>query len=841
MALEEYKRKRDFSKTPEPAAEKAPSRKGFSYLIQKHDATRLHYDLRLELDGVLLSWAVTKGPSLFPGDKRLAVRTEDHPLSYGKFEGTIPQGEYGGGTVMLWDKGSWEPKEEPHRGLQKGHLAFHLYGERLKGGWDLVRMHGEDKKENWLLIKAKDDEARDAAGAAEFLKDEVSSITTRRSMDEIAVDAPVAGKTAKTSKAIIELMKKYPHVELASLATAPPEGDQWLHEIKFDGYRLLAFCSDGEVRLQTRNGNDWTRKFPTIYASVAKLKAKSAVLDMEAVVLDRAGKSSFQAMQHALGDGGNRQQIQAYIFDLLYLNGRDLTREALASRKKTLENLLKKSKDDGYLRYSDHVVGHGAEMLAQSCAMGLEGVVSKLADSSYRPGRQKSWLKAKCIQRQEFVIIGYTAARTGPRAIGALHLGYNQNGELKYAGKVGTGFGMKDAQDLYDRLAELGTKTPAVAGLPRSILKSAHWVRPALLCEVSFTEWTEDGHIRHPSFQGLREDKKPQEVVMEKPVVITQSGRAKHSAHRPEKRVEQRSENQTANGAAKQTADRIEVLGVSISHPDRVIFKEVGVTKGELAEYYGLAAPWILKDIAGHPVTLLRCPEGIEGECFYQRNPGTGLGPDVKPFRWKHKGKSYEYLFIEDEKGLIEFVQMGAIELHPWGARVERIDYPDRLIFDLDPDEGVPFDAVKLAAKDLRRRLEDKGLESYLKCTGGKGLHVTVRLAEKDNWEKVKGFGAAVAEEMVRDVPVAYVSTMSKAKRKGKIFVDYFRNDYAATAIADFAVRARPGAPVAVPLEWKELDKLQAANQFSIRDVVKRLKKYKPEPGRYGKRQKLPA
>jgi bifunctional non-homologous end joining protein LigD len=331
----------------------------------------------------------------------------------------------------------------------------------------------------------------------------------------------------------------------------------------------------------------------------------------------------------------------------------------------------------------------------------------------------------------------------------------------------------------------------------------------------------------------LREDKKPEEVTMEKPVVITKSSKEK-PAHRGR-------ENDAGHTSKKQSTDRVDVLGVSISHSDRVIFKDVGITKGELAQYYAAASPWILKDIAGHPVSLLRCPEGTAGDCFYQRNPGTGLGPDVKPFRWKHKGKSYEYLYIENEKGLIEFVQMGAIELHPWGARVGRIDYPDRLIFDLDPDQGVPFDAVKMAAKDLRRRLSDKGLESYLKCTGGKGLHVTVRLAEKDNWGKVKAFGAALAEEMVRDVPAAYVATMSKAKRKGKIFFDYFRNDYTATAIADFAVRARPGAPVALPLEWKELDKLHAANQFSIRDVLNRLKKYKPEPGRYGKRQKLPA
>jgi bifunctional non-homologous end joining protein LigD len=635
----------------------------------------------------------------------------------------------------------------------------------------------------------------------------------------------MAGTAAKVSQAITALMKRYQRVELASLADAPPEGHQWIHEIKFDGYRLLAFCSNGEVRLLTRNGNDWTHKFPSIQAAVAKLKVKEAVLDMEAVVLDAAGRSSFQALQHAMGEGGNRQSIHAYVFDLLYLDGKELTGQPLTTRKKALENILGKSVDGSHLHYSDHVVGQGTEMLAKSCSMGLEGVVSKLSDSVYRAGRQKDWLKSKCIKRQEFVIVGYTAARSGSRAIGALHLGYNQNGEMKYAGKVGTGFSMEDARNLYYRLSKLSSKTAAVTGVPRSVLRAAHWVRPALLCEVSFTEWTEDGRIRHPSFQGLREDKKPQEVTMEKPVVITHSSREKRAERGPE----------------KTKSERLDVLGVSISHPDRIIFKDVGITKGELAQYYAAASPWILKDIAGHPVSLLRCPEGIAGECFYQRSPGMGLEKDVKPFRWKHKGKSYEYLYIENEKGLIEFVQMGAIELHPWGARVERIDYPDRLIFDLDPDGGVPFDAVKLAAKDLKRRLAEKGLESFLKCTGGKGLYVTLRLAEKDKWEKVKAFGAAVAEEMVRAVPAAYVSTMSKAKRKGKIFIDYFRNDYTATAIADFAVRARPRAPVAVPLGWEELGKLRAANQFSMKDVLKRLQKFKPEPGRYGKGQKLPA
>ncbi len=675
---------------------------------------------------------------------------------------------------------------------------------------------GDGKKENWLLIKKKDEEALDSNGAVRFIGDENVSITTGRTMDEIAVDALPVGKVPQAAKALNNLTREYPDVQLATLVDAPPEGDRWVHEIKFDGYRLLAFLADGDVILRTRNGNDWTRKFPTIYASVAKLKAKTAVLDMEAVVLDSAGKSSFQAMQQALGEGGNLQRMQGYVFDLLHLDGQDLAREPLTARKKALGKLLKKSRDDTYLHYSDHVVGHGAEVIAKSCSMGLEGIVSKLADSPYREGRQKTWLKSKCIKRQEFVIIGYTAARSGPRAIGALHLGYNYKSAMKYAGKVGTGFGMQDAQDLHDRLVKLQTETPAIKGLPRSILKTAHWVRPSLLCEIAFTEWTSDGHIRHPCFQGLREDKKPQEVTMEKPMQIKRSD------------------------PQKKKPDRLEIFGVGVSHPDRVIFKDTGLTKGRLAEYYAAASPWILKDIAGHPVSLLRCPEGTAGDCFYQRNPGTGLGPDVKLFKWKHKGKSYEYLYIDNEKGLIELVQMGAIELHPWGARADRIDYPDRLIFDLDPDEGVPFEAVKLAARDLRQRLKRNGLESFLKCTGGKGLHVTVPLAEKDKWPEAKAFCAGLAEEMVRDVPAAYVATMSKAKRKGKIFVDYFRNDYTATAIADFAVRARPGAPVALPLEWKELETLGAANQFTITDVLKRIKKTEPNTSRYEKRQKLP-
>lgn len=816
MALEEYRRKRDFTKTPEPPPGRITAHEELSYLIQKHDATRLHYDFRLELDGVLLSWAVTKGPSLDPSDKRLAVRTEDHPLSYGTFEGTIPKGQYGGGTVMMWDEGTWEPKGDPHAGLKKGHLSFILHGGRLAGGWSLIRMHGDGRRENWLLIKEKDDKAQPGADAAGFLDHLAFSVVSGRTMEEIADKVPARQKKTKRAavsrtkkvagRALDKLMKAYPEAQLATLVDRPPEGDAWLHEIKFDGYRLLAFVSGGDVRLRTRNGKEWTEKFPSIVEALKVLKAKDAVLDLEAVVLDDEGKSSFQGLQNALGEGGQGRNIIAYAFDLLHLDGKDLTSSALIKRKEKLEKLLLKSKPGAALRYSEHVAGQGQDMIARSCSMGLEGIVSKKADAPYRAGREKSWLKSKCIKRQEFVIIGMSSARKGNRALGALYLGYYKGSRLHYAGKVGTGFAMSSARDMADRLKKLERKTPVLtrdemAVVPPSELRDIYWVKPVLLCEVAFTEWTEEGRIRHPSFQGLREDKEARNVTREKAV-------------KPEK-------------VTKKQPDNVVLKGITITHPDRVISEAGQVTKGELAEYYAAIAPRILKDIAGRPLSLLRCPAGIGKECFYQRNPGRGLGPGVHPFHFRHKGKQYEYLYIEDAKGLLELVQMGSIEIHPWGALIDKIDYPDRLIFDLDPAPDVPFDAVKLAARDLRQRLRRHGLESDVKCTGGKGLHVTVPLARKDKWADVKAFAARVAKEMEMEAPDAYVATMSKARRKGRIFVDYFRNDYTATAIADYAVRARPGAPVAVPLDWAELDKLKAGNQFTMQDVLKRLKSRK--------------
>ena len=644
-------------------------------------------------------------------------------------------------------------------------------------------------------------------------------MATRSAMPVVVPKEPskLRSHSPAANRELAELIRQYPHVELATLVDSPPEGDEWLHEIKLDGYRLLGYLAHGEVALRTRNGNDWSAVFPAIREALSQLHARSAVLDMEAVVLDSTGKSSFQAMQRALGEGGDRRASRAFAFDLLCLDGQDVSRKPLTVRKEMLAGLLHRSPRSNALHYSDHVAGKGAAMMAKSCAMGLEGVVSKLSYAPYSAGRQRSWMKSKCSKRQEFVIIGYTTARKGSRALGALHLGYNQGGQLRYAGKVGTGFTMRSAQELRDRLTKLDTGTPPIRNLPSSVRRGAHWVKPSLLCEVAFTEWTDDGRIRHPSFQGLRADKNAEDVTMEKPAPIAKQGIVKPKSAAPV------------------------LAGVTISHPERIIFKDTGLTKGQLAEYYAAASEWILRDLRGHPISLLRCPTGTSGDCFFQRNPGMGLGPDVKPFRWRHKGKSYEYLYVDDQKGLIELVQMGAIEVHPWGARVEKIDYPDRLIFDLDPAPDVPFDAVKLAARDLRRRLEHQGLESFVKCSGGKGLHVTVPLAEKARWPEVKEFCRGIAEGMAREVPEAYVATMTKAKRTGKIFVDFFRNDYTATAIVDFGVRARPGAPVAMPLEWNDLPRLKAANQFSIQDALKRLSRRPPDPARYEHRQNLPA
>ena len=892
-SLETYNQKRDFSRTKEPQG-KSGRKAGRGYLIQKHDATRLHYDFRLEHDGVLLSWAVTKGPSYNPYDKRLAVRTEDHPLDYGSFEGTIPKGQYGGGTVMLWDTGTWNPLSDVAEGLERGELKFELSGERLQGRWVLVRMkpRKKEKRENWLLIKEKDELARPDEDGEAFLSGEMTSITTGRSMEEIGAEeggeggdqwssdatrgkggrasasgrrkgkaetpkaaAGSATKTRSTTKkkasgaakavSLDDLAKTYGKPQLATLVDDPPKAEGWLHEIKFDGYRLLALVGGGEARLLTRNGKDWTEKFGRLAKTFEKLGVTDGVFDMEAVVLDDHGRSDFQMLQNVLSEETDRGTV-AFVFDCLHLDGEDLTSEPLTTRKERLKAVLdgQAKQAKSILRYSDHIIGKGDQMIARSCSMGLEGVISKKADAPYRAGRTKSWLKSKCIKRQEFVIAGFTKAAGGARAIGALHLGYSGDDGLVYAGKVGTGFSDVSAQALRDRLDKMTRKTPPVENLSAAEKRGATWVTPTLLCEIAFTEWTSEGKIRHPSFKGLREDKPAEEVTRETPqdeeeAVEEAASEAagtdetskrspkKRSSAKPSKAAASKAEPaaKSAPVAKKKRSDKpISVAGVTITHPDRPIFgEEDGPTKGDLAEYYGKVGKLILADIAGHPVSILRCPGGIGEECFFQRSAGKGWGAEIRPVDVTHDGKTTEYFHVDDEKGLLELAQMGGIELHPWASSVGKVDVPDRLVFDLDPDEGIPFEAVKLAAQDLGNRLDGLGLDSFVKCTGGKGLHVVVPITPRRAFPEIKAFAAAFAEKMVRDAPKAYVATMLKAKRKGRIFIDYFRNDHAATSIADYSVRARPGARCAVPLAWEELDALETADAFTMERVIARI------------------
>jgi len=860
--LETYRQKRNFNITPEPAPKRIKKREGFSFCIQKHDATRLHYDFRLELDGVLKSWAVTRGPSLNPADKRLAVRTEDHPLDYGDFEGIIPKGEYGGGTVMLWDEGTWEPVGDPYEGIKKGHMKFQLHGTRMHGGWALVRMHTrDDKHENWLLIKEKDEKAKVGRAAEQFLDKNASSVKTHRSMEQIAEGdtAWKNGKARKIKKAVQKkpaaralksatqkktqkskkgasldaLAARYSEVQLATLVDGLPSGKEWIHEIKFDGYRLLCFISGGKVRLISRNGKDWTDKFPTIVAGFEALDITDGVFDGEAVIMDDKGRSSFQSLQTAIGDPVRSHDIVIYLFDLLYLNGEDIASQPLLARKERLKSLLERG-EEGALRYSEHLA-ENEDALSNACKLGLEGLISKDRDAPYLPGRSKVWLKSKCIQRQEFIILGYTGPKSGNRALGALHVGYRDKGKLRYAAKVGTGFDYALAEKMLKMLKPIVIEKPPVDA-PRDVIREATWVKPKYLCEVSFTEWTETGSLRHPSFEGLRQDKTAAEVTREKaePVkmAVTEEKRTRKKAVAVKTGKKGKSHNtHSQNGT---------VLGITITHPEREVFEGIGVTKQDLAEYYAAVAPAMLLQMKAHPISLLRCPGGAGKQCFFQRNPDDHMKKFVKPFKLPHNGKPHEYLYVEDAKGIVFLSQMGVIEIHPWSEDVSDIEHPHYMIFDLDPAEDVPFEAVKLAAQDVRQRLKKLKLESFVKCTGGKGLHVTVPLAAKDDWETVYKFSAAFSQRMAAEVSEAYIATMSKEKRRGRIFIDYFRNNYASSAIADYAVRARPGAPVAVPLEWRELKTLTSGNAFSLEKAMKRALKTDKKHPRYTLRQKLP-
>ncbi len=775
--LATYNAKRDFAKTAEPAGKIAKGRNN-RFIVQKHDATRLHWDFRLEVGGVLKSWAVTRGPSLDPADKRLAVRTEDHPMSYADFEGVIPVKEYGGGTVMLWDVGTWAPiAGKSAKDLDKGHLHFTLDGERMKGEWLLVRIKGRpgEKRENWLLRKIEDAEA---GGSDTLVETGLTSIKTGRTMREIA-EGKVVKKAAprKPASARSGKMPGFVAPQLATLVDSVPTGSDWLHEVKYDGYRAIVAIGGGKAKVFTRTGLDWTDKFPAIAEAAAGLDVGSALIDGEITAL-KDGRPDFSALQAAIKAEG---EMMMFAFDLLNLDGKDLRKLPNVQRKQRLRPLIPAS---GAIQYAEHIVGSGEQLFNTMCGAGYEGIVSKRADAPYRSTRSKAWLKIKCTRRQEFVIIGWNESSAKGRGFSSLLLALNDEDGLRYAGKVGTGFDTDAMTDLRARLDKLERKSAAVE-VPREVARKAHWVSPKLVAEVAFAEFTADNVIRHASFIGLRGDKPAKEVKPE-PVA---------KAPPP-------------------------ALSVKISNPDRVIFPEDNLTKGDLAAYCAEVASLMLPWTANRPISLVRCPQGRGKACFFQKHDAGSFGDAVKKVAIREKkGGTEDYLYVDSADGILQCVQMGTIEFHGWASSVATLEKPDRMVLDLDPDEGLDFDAVRKAAEKLKTVLGDLGLTSFPMLSGGKGVHVVVPVAPKADWETFTGFADRFSHAMAADDPDRFVATMSKAKRKGRIFLDWLRNQRGSTAIMPYSARARPGAPVAAPITWAELKDVEGANIYSIRDA----------------------
>ncbi|PXA99098.1 DNA ligase D [Nostoc sp. 3335mG] len=837
--LKDYKAKRNFAKTQEPAGaapQEGKSARG-TFLIQKHDATRLHYDFRIELDGVLKSWAVAKGPSNNPADKRLAVRVEDHPLEYGTFEGTIPEGEYGGGTVMLWDRGTWEPIGDPHEGLEAGDLKMRIYGERLKGEYVLVHMKGRDTRrksgpprENWLLIKHRDSYARDkdtlttrftrsvatgrdlkqiASGAPATKESKVDPEAVWHSDTEEAEKADQKTRSPAKSKAKSKAGKTpgFRPVQLATLVDAVPAGQDWLFEMKYDGYRCLAAVAGDSVRLFTRSGLDWTDKFGALVEPLRKLKISSALIDGEICAFDSKGRTDFTTLKDTLSNGG---RLEFFAFDLLEAEGEDLTALPLVERKSRLEKLLGKTARQDPVQYSSHVRGHGQKVLDALCRDGHEGVIAKDANAPYRGDRTRSWLKIKCLKRQEFVIGGWSPS-TKRKGFASLLLGTWEDGKLLYRGRVGTGFSHESLLDLDRRLAGIARKTRPFEEVPRDRARGVHWVEPELVAEIAYTELTGDDILRHPSFVGLREDKAAKEVRMEKVDVLDQDGE-----------------------------DVAERLGVRLTSPDRVVFPGQGITKGNLVAYYEAVAEAMLPHIKDRPLSLVRCPQGRAKYCFFQKHDTGGFPEQLKSTTITEKdGAGEDYFYVDDLAGLIAGTQMNTLEWHIWGSRRQDIEKPDRLVFDIDPDEGLDFAAVRAAARDIGKKLEAMKLKSYPMVSGGKGIHVIVPLKPEVEWPEVKEFCKSFAQSLADDEPDRFTANMSKAKRKGRLFIDYLRNERGSTAICPWSARSREGAPVAVPISWDEVETIKAANIFSLETAAARAAGENPWPDYFKIRQSL--
>jgi bifunctional non-homologous end joining protein LigD len=848
--LETYRTKRHFDVTSEPRGTRKRG-KGNAFVIQKHAASRLHYDLRLELDGVMKSWAVTKGPSLVPGEKRLAVHVEDHPIEYNKFEGTIPKGQYGGGTVMIWDQGAWIPEEDPRAGYRKGHLRFRLEGEKLNGAWHLVRMRrkGREKQEPWLLIKSQDDAARSSRDR-DILEEKPLSVATGRTMDEItggksarkrAAGQPrsretkrrTPGKRARKSgddedpRPVARLPEFVPPC-LATLVDSPPDEPGWSHEIKLDGYRIQARLDRRKVRLLTRHALDWTDRFSPIADALAGLPVEKALIDGEIVSEDENGVASFSLLQQDLKDG-RYDRMTFYAFDLLHLDGRDLMPAPLLERKAVLQQLMSSLPWGMPLRFSEHFTVSGSVLLEHACRLSLEGILSKRSTAPYRPGRNRDWIKTKCSHRQEFVVTGYAPSTVDAKAIGALILGYYDAGQLLYAGRVGTGYSHQVARGLWKRLQPLRVNTPPFDRLPKEETRSrnAKWVEPRLVVEVAFHGWTHGDRIRQGSFRGIREDKTPTEVVREdKPMAARTQRKA---PVRTQTKASVRSDRRPARpgrSTAKKSAQAA-AYTVPLTNPDRVYWEDAGVTKKGLADYYASVWDWMAPHVVGRVLALVRCPEGATADCFYQKHARAGI--DDKRLHLVREPDGDKSISVDNLDGLIALVQAGVLEVHTRGSSIDSLETCNRLVFDLDPGPDIGWNDIVSATREVRQRLADQGLTSFLKTTGGKGLHVVVPIRDAP-WDVAKGFARGLAEQMAKDNPARYTPAVAKRARTGRIFVDYLRNSREATAVAPYSTRARPGATVSTPLSWEELGSQTSANRYTVLNLEQRLARLRKDP-----------
>ncbi|WP_292447076.1 DNA ligase D [Methylibium sp.] len=835
--LHRYRTKRDFGKTPEP--QDAPAKQGqqLSFVIQKHAATRLHYDFRLELGGVLLSWAVPKGPSFDPTDKRMAVRTEDHPLSYGSFEGTIPPGNYGAGTVIVWDHGTWEPIGNAREGLEKGKLLFELHGQKMAGRWELIRIRkpGEERQDPWLLFKKRDGFARTRAeyDVVTALPDSVIAkppgLATKTQKPQ-----PRSRKAAATARqgeagqggvpgAVKATLPDKLSPQLATLASGVPTAGDWFYEIKFDGYRLLTRVKRGVARLFTRNGHDWTSKMPGLADELKKLGLGSAWLDGEIVVFADDGAPDFNALQQAF-DKSSTQRIAYFLFDLPYFEGYDLRDAPLQARRALLERLLE-GKTGEHLRFSEAFAADAASVLRSACEMHLEGVIAKRTDAPYRSGRSETWLKLKCHRRQEFVVGGFTDRTGASSEVGSLLLGvHDADGKLTAVGSVGTGWDSKAARDLHKRLVKLESTTAPfdAAGSVgkrrwgRRSAASVRWVQPKLVVEVGFAEWTPADQIRHASFVGVRTDKPARAVTRERSV--SPSGASRRGAA------------SASTSASPSAASAGSVMGIKVSNPRRVIDPSTGLEKIDLVRYYESVADWILPHVKGRPVSLVRGPKGVTGPLFFQKH-GEKIGiagiTELDPALWPEHDA---LLQVDTVQALLGAAQMNVIELHTWNSTSRNIDKPDRLVFDLDPGEGVAWAAVREAAVLTRALLQHLGLESWLKTSGGKGLHVVVPIAARWDYDTVKAFSQAVVVHLAQTIPDRFVAKSGPANRIGKIFADYLRNGHGATTAVAFTARARPGLGVSMPVSWEQLARIKSGAQWTITSAREHLSFQKDDP-----------